>query len=49
MGKRLWLSDLQLTSYFYWKNNIANIENSIINAEKIMNTKKQDKDDDDSY
>lgn len=46
MGKRLWLSDLQLTSYFYWKNNIANIENSIINAEKIM---KQDKNNDDSY
>ncbi|PKY37582.1 hypothetical protein RhiirA4_450455 [Rhizophagus irregularis] len=49
MDKRLWLSDLQLTSYYYWKDNIANIENSIISAEKIMNTKKQDKNDDDSY
>ncbi|CAB4409103.1 unnamed protein product [Rhizophagus irregularis] len=49
MDKRLWLSDLQLTSYYYWKDNIANIENSIISTEKIMNTKKQDKNDDDSY
>ena len=50
MDKKLWLSDLQLTSYYFWKNNVANIENSILNAEKIMKiTKKQDINNDDSY
>lgn len=45
MDKRLFLSDLQLTSYYYWKNNVIGIENSIINAENIMkNAKKQDDD-----
>ncbi|CAG8619643.1 8579_t:CDS:1, partial [Funneliformis caledonium] len=45
--KILWLSDLQLTSYYYWQNIITNIENGIINAEKIMkNTKKNDDNDD---
>ncbi|CAB4445007.1 unnamed protein product [Rhizophagus irregularis] len=39
------LGDIETTFY----DNIANIENSIISAEKIMNTKKQDKNDDDSY
>ncbi|CAI2194588.1 1599_t:CDS:2, partial [Funneliformis geosporum] len=47
MGKKLWLTNLQLTSYYYWQNNIIDIEKSIINAEKIMkNMKKNDINDD---
>jgi hypothetical protein len=45
----LWLSDLQLTSYYHWQNIIVSVENSIVNAEKIMkNAKKLEIDDDNS-
>jgi hypothetical protein len=44
--KVLWLSDLQLTSYYHWQDIITNVENSIVNAEKVMkNTKKNDDND----
>jgi len=50
MDKRLFLSDLQLTSYYYWKSNVIDIENSITNAENIMKSmKKQDTNNDDNY
>lgn len=49
IDKKLWLSDLQLTLYYHWKNVIDNVENSIVNVEKIMkNAKNQDNNEDDN-
>ena len=46
-----WIKDQFCLIYnYYWKDNVINIENSIINAEKIMkNMKKQDTNNDDNY
>lgn len=42
-GKRFFYTFGQLTSYYYWWNSIVDIEKSILNAEKIMKTMKNNK------